>query len=217
MIFNLAFAFSQTTRHYIIVDLPDSAALILKKDLGRISTWSDLWLVRFNPNKTESFLCSRKRNQINHPNLYLAIVPIKEVSTHKHLRLHLSNSCDWQAHIEYIKDKASSRLNLLRSLKFTLRWKSLEKIYFTFIRPILEYADIVYKHLRLHLSNSCDWQAHIEYIKDKASSRLNLLRSLKFTLRWKSLEKIYFTFIRPILEYADIVWDNCTQHQANEF
>ena len=30
------------------------------------------------------------------------------------------------------------------------------------------------------------------------------------------MEKIYFTFIRPILEYADIVWDNCTQHQANE-
>ena len=28
--------------------------------------------------------------------------------------------------------------------------------------------------------------------------------------------KIYFTFIRPILEYADIVWDNCTQHQAND-
>ncbi|MEW8548357.1 MAG: hypothetical protein AB2693_33045 [Candidatus Thiodiazotropha sp.] len=28
--------------------------------------------------------------------------------------------------------------------------------------------------------------------------------------------KIYFTFIRPILEYADAVWSNCTQYEINE-
>ena len=27
---------------------------------------------------------------------------------------------------------------------------------------------------------------------------------------------MYFSFIRPILEYADVVWDNCTQQQMNE-
>ncbi len=27
---------------------------------------------------------------------------------------------------------------------------------------------------------------------------------------------MYFIFIRPILEYADIVWDNCTQHEKDE-
>ena len=24
----------------------------------------------------------------------------------------------------------------------------------------------------------------------------------------KTLEKIYFTFVRPLLEYADVIWDN---------
>ena len=43
---------------------------------------------------------------------------------------------------------------------------------------------------------------------------MNLLRSLKFVLDRKSLKKIYFTFIRPILEYADVVWDNCTEQQS---
>ena len=57
---------------------------------------------------------------------------------------------------------------------------------------------------------------HIDYIKEKSLNRLNLLRSLKFTLNRQSLQKIYFTFIRPILEYADVVWDNCTQQQQNE-
>ena len=27
---------------------------------------------------------------------------------------------------------------------------------------------------------------------------------------------MYFSFIRPILEYADVVWDNCTQQQMND-
>ena len=30
-----------------------------------------------------------------------------------------------------------------------------------------------------------------------------------FKLDRKTLESIYFSFIRPTLEYADILWDNC--------
>ena len=73
-----------------------------------------------------------------------------------------------------------------------------------------------HKHLVLNLTSSCDWLIHIDYIKEKSLNRLNLLRSLKFTLNRQSLQKNYFTFIRPILEYADVVWDNCTQQQQNE-
>ena len=39
---------------------------------------------------------------------------------------------------------------------------------------------------------------------------------MKFTMDRKSLQTIYFSFIRPLLEYADVVWDNCTQQQINE-
>ena len=42
------------------------------------------------------------------------------------------------------------------------------------------------------------------------------MRKLKFKLDRKSLQIIYFTFIRPILEYADVVWNNCTQYEVNE-
>ena len=57
---------------------------------------------------------------------------------------------------------------------------------------------------------------HIEYVTEKAWARINLLRSYKFILDRKSLQKLYFTFIHSILEYADIVWDNCTQQRSNE-
>ena len=42
------------------------------------------------------------------------------------------------------------------------------------------------------------------------------MRQLKFVLDKKSLQSIYFSFIRPVLEYADAVWDNCTKYEANE-
>ena len=43
------------------------------------------------------------------------------------------------------------------------------------------------------------------------------MRKLKFILDRQSLEIIYTvtSFIRPILEYADMVWDNCTQYEIN--
>ena len=41
----------------------------------------------------------------------------------------------------------------------------------------------------------------------KAWARLNLLRALKFRVSRKSLEQMYISFVRPLLEYCDSVWD----------
>ena len=69
-----------------------------------------------------------------------------------------------------------------------------------------------HKHLGLYLCNNCSWHEHIEYIKAKAWQRINTTRRLKFDLDRKSLQIIYFSFIRPLLEY--IVWNNCTQYES---
>ena len=42
------------------------------------------------------------------------------------------------------------------------------------------------------------------------------MRRLKFQLDRKSLETIYTCFIRPLLEYGDVIWDNCTLYEKNE-
>ena len=42
------------------------------------------------------------------------------------------------------------------------------------------------------------------------------MRKFKFKLDRKSLQTMYFSFIRPLLEYADVIWDNCTQYEVNE-
>ena len=42
------------------------------------------------------------------------------------------------------------------------------------------------------------------------------MRKLKFKLDRKFFEIIYIAFIRPLLEYGDIIWDNCTQYEKKE-
>ena len=42
------------------------------------------------------------------------------------------------------------------------------------------------------------------------------MRKLKFRLDRKTLETIYMAFIRPILEYADVVWCNITKYEEDE-
>ena len=49
---------------------------------------------------------------------------------------------------------------------------------------------------------------YVDNICGQAWTRLNLMRALKFRVSRKSLEKIYISFIRPLLEYCDSVWDN---------
>ena len=73
-----------------------------------------------------------------------------------------------------------------------------------------------HKHLGVYFSSDCSWHQHIDYIKRKAWTRLNIMRKLKFDLDRKSLETIYISFIRPILEYADMIWDNCSQQEKQD-
>ena len=119
---------------------------LLRKDsaLERLFNWTGQWLIIFNPIKTDSLLFSRRVNLQYHPTLFFNDVPIQEVVSHKHLGLYLSQRCYWQKRIDFIKEKAWSRINILRMLKITINRKSLETINFAYIRSLLEYADILW-------------------------------------------------------------------------
>ena len=46
---------------------------------------------------------------------------------------------------------------------------------------------------------------------------MHLLSSFSLNLPFYEHKKrpSYFSFIRPLLEYADVVWNNCTQYESN--
>ena len=100
--------------------------------------------MKFNRNKNESLIISRKINKPGHTLVFMVNQEINEVQFHKHLGIYISSDCSWHKHIQYVKSKAWSRINVMRKFKYTLDRKSLETIYIAFIRPILEYADVVW-------------------------------------------------------------------------
>ena len=137
--------FADDTSIYIVIENVINAALEMNENLNKVNTWSKQWLVQFNPRKTESLLISRKQSaHIIHPTLYFDQIPVAEVNSHKHLGLIFNNSCHWGEHIDYIVEKASAKLNVLRCLKFDLDRKTLQCMYFSFIRPIMEYGDVIF-------------------------------------------------------------------------
>ena len=148
--------FADDTSLYIIVEHPDLVARCINFDLHTISDWAGKWLGKFNPPKTESMVVTRKINKPNHPPLFMSDVLIKEVSSHKHLGVHLSSDCTWHSHIERIKEKAWQRLNSMHRLKFILDRKSLEIIYTSFIRPVLEYGDTIWDNCTLYEKRELD-------------------------------------------------------------
>ena len=72
-----------------------------------------------------------------------------------------------------------------------------------------------HKHLGLFFSSDGKWNKHIDYIYKKANQKMNILRLLKNKIDRKSLTVLYISHIRPILEYADAVWDNCPEYAKN--
>ena len=165
------------------------AATNLNTDLEKISRWAATWLVSFNPSKTESLLLSRKLNSDQHPPIFMQNHQISEVSTHKHLGLLFSNDCTWHNHINYIQDKTWFRVNIMRKLKFKLDRKSLEIIYTAFIRPLLEYGDVIWNNCTLQDKYELDKIQNEAARIATGTTKLVSLNSLHKEIGWESLEE----------------------------
>ena len=68
----------------------------------------------------------------------------------------------------------------------------------------------------LTLSSELGWSEHITNILDSVGAMTDVLKKLKYDMDRKSLERTYFSFIRPKLEYASQIWDNCTQQDCDK-
>lgn len=181
--------FADDTSLYIVVDNPVTAANCLNIDLETISKWAETWLVSFNPTKTESLLISRKLNKLNHPPITMQNVQITEVDFHKHLGVYLSNDCTWHHHIEYISQKAWGRINVMRKLKFKLDRKSLETIYTAFIRPLLEYGDVIWDNCTQYEKQELE-RIQLEAARiATGATKLVSINALYKEVRWEPLEQ----------------------------
>ena len=67
-------------------------------------------------------------------------IPIK--NHHKHIGITITSDAKWSMHIENIIASTKKHLNILRKLKFQLNRNILEKLYLSYIRPLLELLEL---------------------------------------------------------------------------
>ena len=94
--------------------------------------------------QVQEVIFSRKKNIKNHPFVSFNNLPINRKSTQKHLVLLLDEKLNFSEHINEKLKKATKSVNLLRKLNLSLPRSALLIIHKSFIRPHLDYGDIVY-------------------------------------------------------------------------
>ena len=137
--------FADDTILHLEFDNPEMATNKLNKNLDNISKWANDWLVKFSEQKTKAMNISLKPNTqvLNFPLIFNG-VPLEEVKEHKHLGITLNNKLKWTDHINNIINSVTKISDVFRSLKYKLDRRTLETIYLSFVRPKLEYGNILY-------------------------------------------------------------------------
>ena len=117
------------------------------KDLKLISQWAYQWKVLFNPDPTKQAteVCfSHKRDNVPHEPLTFNNNKIQSIPAQKHLGFILDSKLDFNQHIDDKISKCDKIIGTMRRVSITLSRKSLLTIYKSFVRPLLDYADIIY-------------------------------------------------------------------------
>ena len=182
--------FADDTSLLETVSDPIVSANKLQRDLVRIEEWALKWKVTFNATKTKLLIISLKNDKFQYPDLKLNGTNIRTVECHTHLGLTLNSRMTWHDHVENICQKASKRLALLKrvSIRYNLNRKDLETIYFSMIRSIIEYCDIIYNNCTIEQAKSLESIQHqAALVCSRAYKRTHYLAILD-ELGWDLLE-----------------------------
>lgn len=137
--------FADDTTLFVTSEDHEISSRVLNNDLESLSAWARQWLVTFSPAKTESMCITLRQLRVDHSNpLFFENQRLSSVPEHKHLGVVLTHNLSWSPHITQICDKAGRVLNLLSYFQYKLDRDTLETMYTSFVRPVLEYGCVVW-------------------------------------------------------------------------
>jgi len=147
----------------------------------------------FNPDPTkpaEEIIFSRKRNKREHPPLFYNNVMVKRVQQHKHLGLVLDSCLTFAAHITEKIAKARKGIGVIKYLSSYIPVGTLEQIYKTYVRPHLDFCDIIYHSPEVE--SLFDSSFHLSYWMNQIE-KVRYQAALAVTGTWQgtNTDKIY--------------------------
>ena len=144
--------FADDTSLFSVVYDEATTAQQLNRDLERVRLWAWQWKMEFNATKTEEVIFSAKRIKPHHPNLFLGDTEVERKSEHKHLGLILDSKLNFQSHIREAIMKARRGIGIIRYLSRYVSRDVLDQVYKLYVRPHLDYGDIIYHRFDPNMS-----------------------------------------------------------------
>ena len=139
--------FADDTSLFTFVYDVDIAANRLNRDLEIISTWAYQWKMQFNPDKNKqtntSHIFPEKRSHVHLP-LFFSESEVVIKAEHKHLGMILDSKLTFLSHIKEAIVEARRGIGIIRFLSKYVSRDVLDQIYKLYVRPHLDYGDIIY-------------------------------------------------------------------------
>jgi hypothetical protein len=117
----------------------------LQSDLDKLGHWETLWQMVFHPDKCKVLTITNKhKNNRIKPNYTLNGHTLEHVTEAQYLGITIKSDLNWNQHIANNTQKASRALGFLRRNLRINSIKVKQQAYFTYVRPIVEYASTVW-------------------------------------------------------------------------
>ena len=185
--------FADDTSLFTVVHNTNAAANDMNHDLELIKQWAHNWRMSFNPDPLKQaveLIFSRKRNKVDHPVVLFNNTPVKNVDEHKHLGLFLDSKLSFSAQINAAISKTRKGIGLLKYLSKYLPRHTLNELYKLYVRPHLDYGDVIY-HIPAKV---CEFSGNtiLPNLMEKLESvQYSAARAVSGTWKGTSREKLY--------------------------
>ena len=161
----------------------NNSASQLKNDLNKVSDGAYTWKMSFSADlskQAQEVIFSRKYTKEDYPPIYFNDITVTKITVQMHIGMYLDEKVNYNTHIKEKLSKVYKGIGLLRNLTNKLPRQALVTIYKEFIRPHLDYGDIVY-----------DNQDNEIFINKIEKAQYDAALAITGTIRGTSLEKLY--------------------------
>ena len=175
--------FADDTSLFTYVKDKNESADVLNNDLLLISKWAYDWKMFFNPDPKKpahEVIFSRKKQSQSNPAISLNNIHVERASYQKHLGIILDEKLNFKQHIDDAILKFNKGVSVIKKLRHGLPRKSIITIYKAFLRPLIDYGDIIY-----------DQPQNESFCKKLESVQYKAALAITGAIQGTSREKIY--------------------------
>ena len=166
----------------------------LNNDLEQITDWAWKWKMLFNPDISKQaveVIFSNKKTPSSHESLIFNGIPVKLVQETKHLGMILDKKLSFVSHLEEKVAKSNQGLGIMIQLKKWVSHKVLEVVFKLYVRPHLDYGDVLYHSCNPQKNSTFELSNHSTLLKKVENVQYNAAKIVTGAWQGSSMEKLY--------------------------